>query len=97
MATPETSLSESQLIDPPTPSSLQYVQLILIFSGDDKLSVVAFFISLDQIQATVNWNFHSLLAVLQSQLKGEVAVYWQENATLFDSTNYNFIKQVLTK
>lgn len=90
MATSESSLSEYQLADPATPpSSLQYVQLIPIFSGNDKLSVIAFFKSLDQIHAIVNWNPHTLLAVLQSHLRGEAAAYWQENPPLFDSTSIN--------
>lgn len=40
---------------------------------------------------------HTLLAILQSRLRSEAAAYWQENTALFDSTDYEVIKQVLTK
>lgn len=45
MATTELSFSESHMDKQQTtsPSNLQYVQLIPNFSGDDKLSMVAFF------------------------------------------------------
>lgn len=53
----ESSLSEPHMDEQTTsPSNLQYVQLIPIFSSDDKLFMVAFLKSLDHIQNIANWN-----------------------------------------
>lgn len=80
-----------------TTEPLHYVQLLPIFSGDDKLSIVTFFQNLDQIQRKSKWKPHILLAISLPHLNSGAAIYWQENPALFNEMDYEKIKQVMTK